>query len=161
MKQPAYVFSIINYPNGDVFLILINQAGLLTTSKSEQNYCCAVFILHVSVSPQAGVNPESFVIKQSRRSHNMMRFAASSVVFSCLTSPSPIFQVFDSWRSVSRTKQSYTPRVWMYFTFKFDKRIHRTLHRFYVLKKKLYPSPNPTNWFWTFLQRIVSLDRCF
>lgn len=51
MKQPTYGFSTISYPNRDVFLILIIQTSLLTTIESQQNYCCAVFVLHVTISP--------------------------------------------------------------------------------------------------------------
>lgn len=159
MKQPAYNFSAINYPNRDVFLILIIWTGLLTTSKSQQNYCCRVFILHVTISPQASVILKSFIIKQSRGNHNMMRFAASPVVFSCLTSPSPVFQSFDSWGSASPTvtllryeyillsslTRAYT---WHFTDFMFSKR-------------SCIPSPNPTKWFWTCMQRIISLNGCF
>lgn len=94
MKQSPYSFSTINYPNGGVFLILVIQTGLLTTNKSQQSYCCTVFILHVTISPQPSVIPKSFIIKQSRGSHNMMRFAASPVPFKLPQHHLPDFSVF-------------------------------------------------------------------
>lgn len=136
MKKQTYSFSTINYPNGDVFLILVIQTGLLTTNKSQYNYCYTLFILHVTISPHTSLIPKSFIINQSRRSHSMLRFAASPVVFSCLTSTSPIFQAFDSRGSFPLTWCSYTSKVWIYFTFKFDKRLYLTLYRFYNPKKK-------------------------
>lgn len=93
MKQPTYSFNTIYYPNREVFLILVIQTSLLTTTKSQQNYCCTVFILHVTISLQNSVISKSFIRKQSRRSHSILRFMASPVVFSCLTSPSPIFSL--------------------------------------------------------------------
>lgn len=108
IKQPTYSFSAVNYCNRDVFLIFLIQTSLLTTSKSEQN-CCTVFLLHVTISPPAGVNPNSSIIKQSRRSHRWWGLLQAPVVFSCLTSPSPTFQPFNLWGSVSHTRHSYTP----------------------------------------------------
>lgn len=130
-----WFYSTVNYPNRDVFLIFLIQTSLLTTSKSEQN-CCTVFLLHVTISPQAGVNPNTSIIKQSRRSHRWWGLLQAPVVFSCLTSPSPTFQPFDLWGSVSHTWHSYTPKGWIYFTFKFDLRLHLTLYRFLCSQKE-------------------------
>lgn len=108
-QHMVLVLLIINYPNRDIFLIFLIQTSLLTTSKSEQN-CYTVFLLHVTISPQAGVNPISSIIKQSRRSHRWWGLLQAPVVFSCFTSPSQTFQPFDLWGSVSHTWHSYTPK---------------------------------------------------
>lgn len=161
MKKQTYSFSTINYPNGDVFLILVIQTGILTTNKSQYNYCYTLFILHVTISPHTSLIPKSFIINQSRRSHSMLRFAASPVVFSCLTSTSPIFQAFDSQGSFPLTWCSYTSKVWIYFTFKFDKRLYLTLYRFYNPKKKKRCTNLQTLQIYFCMQRIISLNGCF
>lgn len=93
MKQSTYSFSTINYCNGDVFLILVIWTGLLTTSKSQQNYCCTVFILHVTISPQASVIRKSFIIKQSREATAWWSLLLSPMIFSCYNIAFPNFSV--------------------------------------------------------------------
>lgn len=73
------VFTDINYLNGEIFLIIC--IILLTVSKCEQNYCCRVFVLHITLSPEASVISKPFIIKQSQENHSMMRFAVSPVGF--------------------------------------------------------------------------------
>lgn len=62
MKQPTHSFSAINYSNRFFFLILVISASSWTVSKS-LNHCCTVFVLHVTISPEASAIPKPFIIK--------------------------------------------------------------------------------------------------
>lgn len=70
MKQPTYISKWGRFPYFGILNWLIGY------QKSQQNYCCPEFKSHVTISSQASVIPKSFIIKQSRGSHNMIRFAA-------------------------------------------------------------------------------------
>lgn len=152
--------SIVNYLNRDVLLTVVVGASLPSAGSLQWNCGCVVFVLHVATWLQASVLPKPSIIEQWRGRHSAVRSAANPVVFSCLASAAPGFQ------SLIHGCQSL---VWGTVTFLRCKCIWLlSLTRGYtwhitdmiLSKRSSALSSDPTNWFWTCMQKILCLRRC-
>lgn len=141
-QHMVLVLLIINYPNRDIFLIFLIQTSLLTTSKSEQN-CYTVFLLHVTISPQAGVNPISSIIKQSRRSHRWWGLLQAPWFLVALHHLPRLFShlICEGQCLIHGTVIPLRGKYILLLSLTWGYTWHFT--DFYVLRKKPYPSPHP------------------